>query len=163
MQTISTQLLVANLAKQHDRFTADTAAKTGQSERSIQRDAERGEKVIPEVIDMITGTKLDTGTYLDKLKKLQKSCFSHTSGRTFPAFRIPPGQVQDFGGVAKMDDVPVYNVTVEMDGKEWLLTVEEHGHPLGRNASRAERLPTIGAGPNMLALGRNTGGANLVA
>ena len=137
MQTISTQLLVANLAKQHDRFTADTAAKTGQSERSIQRDAERGEKVIPEVIDMITGTKLDTGTYLDKLKKLQKSCLSHTSGRTFPAFRIPPGQVQDFGGVAKMDDVPVYNVTVEMDGKEWLLTVEEHGHP-----TRTQRFPS---------------------
>lgn len=27
-----------------DRFTADTAAKTGQSERAIQRDAERGER-----------------------------------------------------------------------------------------------------------------------
>ena len=25
-----------------DRFTADTAAKTGQSERAVQRDAERG-------------------------------------------------------------------------------------------------------------------------
>lgn len=51
-------------------FTADTAAKTGQSERAIQRDAERGEKVIPEVLAMITGTKLDTGTYLDKIKNL---------------------------------------------------------------------------------------------
>jgi hypothetical protein len=28
-----------------DRFTSDTAAKTGQSERAIQRDAERGEKI----------------------------------------------------------------------------------------------------------------------
>lgn len=28
-----------------DRFTADTAARTGQSERAVQRDAERGEKV----------------------------------------------------------------------------------------------------------------------
>jgi ParB-like chromosome segregation protein Spo0J len=53
-----------------DRFTADTSAKTGQSERTVQRDAERGEKVIPEVIDLIRGTKLDTGTYLDKLKRL---------------------------------------------------------------------------------------------
>lgn len=53
-----------------DRFTANTAAATGQSERTVQLHAERGEKVIPEVIDMITGTKLDTGTYLDKLKKL---------------------------------------------------------------------------------------------
>lgn len=53
-----------------DRFTADTAASTGKSERVIQRDAERGEKVIDEVLDLIRGTKLDTGTYLDKLKKL---------------------------------------------------------------------------------------------
>lgn len=52
------------------RFTADTAAKTGQSERAIQRNAERGEKVIDEVMDFIRGTKLDTGVYLDKLKKL---------------------------------------------------------------------------------------------
>lgn len=52
------------------RFTADTAAKTGQSERAIQRDAERGEKVIPEAMEMVRGTKLDTGAYLDKLKRL---------------------------------------------------------------------------------------------
>ena len=30
-----------------ERFTADTAARTGQSERTVQRDAERGEKIIP--------------------------------------------------------------------------------------------------------------------
>jgi hypothetical protein len=52
-----------------ERFTANTAAATGQSERAVQRDAERGEKVIPEVIDMIRGTELDTGTFLDKIKK----------------------------------------------------------------------------------------------
>lgn len=32
------------------RFTADTAAKTGQSERAVQRDAERGEKVCDEAL-----------------------------------------------------------------------------------------------------------------
>lgn len=36
----------ANLA---DTFSASTAQATGQSERKVQRDAERGEKVIPEV------------------------------------------------------------------------------------------------------------------
>ncbi len=51
-------------------FAMETAAATGKDERTVRRDAERGEKVIPEVIDMITGTKLDTGTYLDKLKRL---------------------------------------------------------------------------------------------
>jgi ParB-like chromosome segregation protein Spo0J len=53
-----------------DRFTADTAAKTGQSERAVQRAAERGEKVIDEALSIVRGTKLDTGVYLDKLKKL---------------------------------------------------------------------------------------------
>jgi len=42
----------ANLAP---AFTADTAARTGQSERSVQRDAERGEKVADDVLDMLAG------------------------------------------------------------------------------------------------------------
>jgi len=53
-----------------ERFTAATAKATGQSERSVQRDAERGEKVIPEALGIIRGTKLDTGTYIDKIKNL---------------------------------------------------------------------------------------------
>lgn len=51
-------------------FAAETAKATGRDERSVQRDAERGEKVIPEVMALIQGTPLDTGTYLDKLKRL---------------------------------------------------------------------------------------------
>ena len=34
------------------RFTADTAARTGQSERAVQRDAERGEKVCEEALTL---------------------------------------------------------------------------------------------------------------
>lgn len=49
----------ANLA---DTFVEDTSLATGLSERTVQRDAERGEKVIAEVLDMVRGTKLDTGT-----------------------------------------------------------------------------------------------------
>jgi hypothetical protein len=52
------------------RFTADTAAATGQSERAVQRDAERGEKVSDEALAMIKGTRLDTGRYLDSIKNL---------------------------------------------------------------------------------------------
>jgi ParB-like chromosome segregation protein Spo0J len=52
------------------RFTSDTASATGKSERAIQRDAERGEKIKPEVLDRISGTDLDTGAYLDGLKKV---------------------------------------------------------------------------------------------
>lgn len=53
-----------------DRFSAETAAATGRSERAVQREAERGEKVIDEAANLIRGTKLNTGAYLDSLKKL---------------------------------------------------------------------------------------------
>jgi hypothetical protein len=48
-----------------DRFTAETAAKTGRSETSIKRDAERGSKVCQAALDVLEGTKADTGTALD--------------------------------------------------------------------------------------------------
>lgn len=53
-----------------ERFTEATAKVVGISERAVQRDAERGEKVAQDVLDRIRGTHLDTGTYLDALKKL---------------------------------------------------------------------------------------------
>ncbi|MDB5525529.1 MAG: hypothetical protein JWM58_3292 [Rhizobium sp.] len=53
-----------------DRFTANTASATGQSERTVQLNAERGEKVIAEALGLIRGTKFDTGVYLDKIKRL---------------------------------------------------------------------------------------------
>ncbi|NTA10832.1 ParB N-terminal domain-containing protein [Agrobacterium tumefaciens] len=52
------------------RFTVATAEATGQSERSIQRDAERGEKVCERALRMLSGTPLNTGTTLDRLKRL---------------------------------------------------------------------------------------------
>lgn len=51
-------------------FAAETARATGKDERTVRRDAERGEKVIDEALNMIRGTHLDTGAYLDKLKRL---------------------------------------------------------------------------------------------
>ena len=49
---------------------ADTAAKTGRSERSIALDAERGGKIADDVIEEVAGTALDTGQTLDELKNL---------------------------------------------------------------------------------------------
>ena len=62
-------------------FTAETAKVTGSSERSVQRDAERGEKVIDAAIEVIRGTALDTGSYLDKIKKLSPSEQVHAAKR----------------------------------------------------------------------------------
>lgn len=58
-------------ASEAKRFTSATAEATGQSERSIQRDAERGEKVCERALRMISATPLNTGTTLDRLKRLE--------------------------------------------------------------------------------------------
>lgn len=54
-------------------FAEATASATGRDARSVRRDAERGEKVSAEVLAMVQGTKLDTGSYLDKIKRLPAS------------------------------------------------------------------------------------------
>lgn len=52
------------------RFTKETAERTGKSERAVQRDAERGERVCLTALEMVNGTRLNTGEYIDKLKTL---------------------------------------------------------------------------------------------
>jgi ParB family chromosome partitioning protein len=57
---------VANFATSvTERFTADTAKKTGTSERKVQLDAARGEKI--DAIKKVVGTSLDKGEELDAL------------------------------------------------------------------------------------------------
>lgn len=51
-------------------FSAATAELTGKTERSIRRDAERGEKICEAALRLLRGTRLDNGTTLDRLKKL---------------------------------------------------------------------------------------------
>lgn len=61
---------VAKFATCEDRFTSATSKAIGRSERAIQLDAERGEKVIQEAIAALSGTSLDTGKFLDRLKNV---------------------------------------------------------------------------------------------
>lgn len=58
----------ANLADAS--FTSDTADKTGQSHRAIQRDASRGKKISARALEALRGTDLDKGVYLDRLKQI---------------------------------------------------------------------------------------------
>lgn len=44
--------------KEADRFTADAAAKTGKPERTIQRDAERGESIPEPILQEIAGDRV---------------------------------------------------------------------------------------------------------
>jgi hypothetical protein len=53
-----------------ERFTADTAAQTGRSERSVQMDVARGEAIAEDVLSMVKGTDFDLGNNLDALAKL---------------------------------------------------------------------------------------------
>lgn len=53
-----------------DRFTEATAESTGRSERSVQRDAHRGEAVGSDTLQRVIGTALDKGEEIDALAKL---------------------------------------------------------------------------------------------
>lgn len=50
------------------RFSSATAQATGRSERSIQRDAARGAKIVDMALHHVRGTRLDNGSFLDRLK-----------------------------------------------------------------------------------------------
>lgn len=52
-------------------FADDQAEKTGVDARTVRRSAERGEKVTTAALAMVKGTKLDTGQFLDRLKKIE--------------------------------------------------------------------------------------------
>lgn len=60
---------VRQLGEANNRFTADTAAKTGKPERSIQRDATRAKALGPD-LDRVAGTSLDKGAELDALSAM---------------------------------------------------------------------------------------------
>jgi len=55
-----------------DRFTVDAAKKTGHSERSVQRDAKRGNEISTAALALVKGSRLDIGKYLDELKTVPK-------------------------------------------------------------------------------------------
>lgn len=59
---------VANSATRS--FAEDQAEKTGAAPRTVRLDAERGEKVCDEALNLVRGTRFDTGAYLDRLKSL---------------------------------------------------------------------------------------------
>jgi ParB-like nuclease family protein len=51
-------------------FVADTAEKTGKSERAVRRAVHRGESIAPDVLQAVQGTPLDKGVALDAIAKM---------------------------------------------------------------------------------------------
>lgn len=64
-------------------FVTETAEAVGKAERTVRLDAERGEKVAEDALNLIRGTALDTGTYLDKLKRIDPTEQVETVRRAF--------------------------------------------------------------------------------
>lgn len=60
-------------------FAKETAAATGRDKRSVQRDAERGEKVIDAAIDIIRGTVPRSRTMRQKPIAVARDCHSTSS------------------------------------------------------------------------------------
>lgn len=63
-----------------DAFAADTARKTKRSRRSVERDATRAAAILPEALEAVAGTELDTGKNLDKLAKLEAGVQAKIAG-----------------------------------------------------------------------------------
>jgi hypothetical protein len=76
------------------RFTANTAQSTGKSERSVQVAAARGESISEQALKLVTGTKLDKGVYLDRLKEVepQKQPERVKAGERVTAMRLSSAQ-----------------------------------------------------------------------
>jgi ParB family transcriptional regulator, chromosome partitioning protein len=70
-------------------FADDQAAKTGVDKRTVQRNAGRGEMITAAALALIKGTALDTGVYLDKLKKVAPEKQVETVERDLAT---PPGK-----------------------------------------------------------------------
>jgi ParB family chromosome partitioning protein len=62
--------VAGGLATETPSFASATAEAIGVDERTVRRDAERGEKITDKALTAVRGTKLDTGRYLNELKSL---------------------------------------------------------------------------------------------
>ena len=51
-------------------FAESTAQATGQDKRTVQRDASRGEKIVDMALHRLRGSRLDNGSFLDRLKQV---------------------------------------------------------------------------------------------
>jgi N6-adenosine-specific RNA methylase IME4 len=75
-------------AKLADAFTSETADATGQSERTIQRDAKRGEVLGEAALAKVSRTSLDKGDELDALAKLSPDCRENLISRAVSGEKV---------------------------------------------------------------------------
>lgn len=59
-----------NTASDKLSFAESTAQAIGQDKRTVQRDASRGEKIVDMALHRLRGSRLDNGSFLDRLKQV---------------------------------------------------------------------------------------------
>ncbi|MBC6714590.1 MULTISPECIES: ParB/RepB/Spo0J family partition protein [Aurantimonadaceae] len=62
---------VRQIGEHQNRFSVDASVKTGLSERTIDRAVQRGERIVEAAHHALQGTRLDRGSYLDELAKVE--------------------------------------------------------------------------------------------
>jgi len=82
-------------ARDNLSFAADTAAKTGVDERTVRRDAARGERLGDEVLEQVRGTDLDKGVVLDRLARSSDPAAELERMRAQPRPVPPPPPVRN--------------------------------------------------------------------
>jgi len=76
-------------------FTTDTAAKTGVSRDTVERNASRGKDIDEAALRLVRGTSLDTGVYLDTLKKVKSENQADRVIRDLDDLKKPKPKVTD--------------------------------------------------------------------
>jgi ParB family chromosome partitioning protein len=108
-----------------DRFTTDASEKTGQSERTIRRDAERGENIPEPILQQIAGTDLDKGVVLDRLKKSDDAVAELDTIRAERdakrAARLLAEEAAKEAKKANAATDTVIRMTVEQEYAEWIM------------------------------------------
>ena len=84
-------------------FANATAERTGVSRQTVERNAERGEKVTPAALAMVKGTSLDTGAFLDKLKKIKPENQCEYVQRKLDSLNKPKPATKETGNKSKID------------------------------------------------------------
>ena len=136
-------------------FADDLAAKAGIAARSVRHDAERGDKIAEAALARLSGTRLDTGRFLDELKRIPPAGQVAHVEEQLARERRPPAPA-----AAKVDlhrptgsgtadrAVPAVSVACRRDRKLRDRGAHHQQRPPARNsgqraASAAERLNAI--------------------
>ncbi|MGH1587713.1 hypothetical protein ACRBEV_04335 [Methylobacterium phyllosphaerae] len=114
-------------------FTAGTAAVIGRSERAVQRDAERCEKIDAPVRELVARTDFDRGGYLNALKKVPRE----KQAEHVKADLVAPGSIFVAALAVQAEAVDQYADRVGLVGGlrswyEWRLRVRDRNssHPV---------------------------------